>query len=94
MGKDGVKVKLVGAGRWVCPYFFGVGWYAFRRCPAPPRAYPACLLRSHAPPFVGDERGREVGRSLSTSFLTGTRHSCIGRNPLPLSFSTKGARTE
>ena len=28
----------------------------------PPRAYPACLLRSHAPRFVGDERGRGAPR--------------------------------
>ena len=88
MGRKGEA----GRGRpMVCPYFVcGVCIPAVPRSAAPgiPRS-----LRS-PPPYAGAKGAGDCCAVLPTSFLTAPRHSCVGRNPLPLSFSTKGARTE
>ena len=52
--------------------FDGVG--VVPRAARPPRAYPACLLRSHAPLSSGTKGAEGVGFAV-------LRHSCGGRNP-------------
>ena len=65
-----------------------------QRCPSPPpRAYPACLLRSHAP--LSLERKGQGGRlSRTSSFLRRQESRGAGQGVIAPFVWTKGARTE